>query len=65
MQDANGKEWTLGLTKELVIVIPKMSRKDCDKLLSTSSILNSLPTSDGKRWVTRLPDPDGNEWKVG
>ena len=44
MQDADEKEWTVGLTKKTMMVIPKMSRKDYGKLLSTSLVLNPLIT---------------------
>ena len=75
VQDADGKEWTVGLTKETMMVIPKMSIKDYGKLLRTFMILNppSAPENVGLSQNDCIPfsmgykllEPDWNRWNLG
>ncbi|KAA0032434.1 hypothetical protein E6C27_scaffold1876G00110 [Cucumis melo var. makuwa] len=74
VKDADGMKWAVGLTKETVMVIPKMSIKDYSKLLYTSMTLNppSPPESVGPGQNDCIPflmgyklsEPDGNGLKV-
>ena len=74
VQDADGKEWMVSLTKETVMVISKMSIKDYSKLLHTSMIMNppSPPKNAGLGQNKCIPfsmgykltEHDGNGSKV-